>query len=147
MQKPERTSLRIIDPGDIIHAPCNNKHTVRRPSQIVDFRSGRATHVLHTPGFLIVRSILSEPRLRLQFRRHPKQDIPVVSSRCQHLAYIKMSIRPLSPHWKELFLPVSTELWLYTFRTKPDDIDGLSVLHKRTQVNNLAFLLCRFHSP
>lgn len=36
---------------------------------------------------------------------------------------------------------------MYTFRTEPDHIDGLRVLHERTKVNDLAFLPRRFDFP
>ena len=59
------TRLRVINPRDVIHASRDDKHAIRRPGQVVDFSSRRATHVLYTPGLLVVRSILSQPGLCL----------------------------------------------------------------------------------
>src|SRR3954462_769606 len=77
LDRDEPTSLGIVDPGDIIHAACDNENTIGRPGQVVDLGTGRATHVLHTPCFLVIRTVFAQPRLRLQLRRYPQQDISI----------------------------------------------------------------------
>lgn len=81
-----RTGVSIVYPRDIVHATGDEEHAVGRPCHVVDLGPHGAEHMLHSPGFLIVQSIITEGAALGMFRGNPEQDVAVVSCAAKDIA-------------------------------------------------------------
>lgn len=80
------TILRLVYPGNIVHAPRHKVRPTRRPCQVIYLRpTTRPTHRLDPPVLEIFRPFFTKARNRM-IRRLPEQNIPVVTRRSEELA-------------------------------------------------------------
>lgn len=82
-----RTCLGVVDAGNIVHTTCNEVHTVRRPSEIVDLRTYGSAHCADPPCLLIFQAFLEVVCIRLVLSWHPQQYVAVVASAGKYLAF------------------------------------------------------------
>jgi len=70
--------MRIIYPGDVVHASGDEEHAVRGPGEIIYLRARRPAHGPFSPCFLVLGVVLSECRTGI-ICRYPEDDCAVVS--------------------------------------------------------------------
>jgi hypothetical protein len=120
------TCLSVVDASNVVHAASDEIDAVRGPSQIIYFRSRRATHGLDSPCLLVFQSIFSEVcgMEGCVFGGHPEQNVSVVSSRREHFT------------WSIVRLGLDEEgtRQTHTFGTPSYYVDGLGVFGERRQV-------------
>jgi hypothetical protein len=77
------TGGRVVDAGNVVHAPNDKVGGVRRPGQIVDLGAAGPTHVLGSPRLLVLKPFGAKMAALVVFGWHPEDDVAVVSGRCK----------------------------------------------------------------
>lgn len=114
-----RACLSIIDACNVIHAASDKEDAVRRPRQIIYFRSNGPAHGLDSPCLLIFEAFFEVGMRSLVVSRNPEEHVAIIASACNHFA-----------SW-----------------TPSHHVDGLCVLHKGGEVGDLPLFAGALHAP
>jgi len=81
------TSSGIVDASDVVHATDDEVQSIRRPREVVYLCTARPTHVLCSPGLLVLQTVGSKRSgVEVILRRYPENDIAVVAGGSEKLA-------------------------------------------------------------
>lgn len=81
-----RTCSSVVYTRYVVHAADDEKCTVGRPREVVDFRSAGPAHVLCAPRLLVLERFRSEMVTLVVLGRHPENNVAIVASRGKQLA-------------------------------------------------------------
>jgi len=80
-----RTSVSVVDAGNVVHAACDEEDAVRGPGQVVDLGAYGPAHGLDSPRLLVFEALVQVVR-RLLLGGDPEQHVAVVAGAREHLA-------------------------------------------------------------
>lgn len=85
-QGRRRTSLSIVDAGNVVHAARDEEDAVWRPCEVVDLGAYGPAHGLDAPRLLVLEAFFEVCVRRLVLGGDPEQDVAVVARAREHFA-------------------------------------------------------------